>query len=161
MAEQVLHIGSYSGRVSILGVLHLLAVHHRRLRMIFHVEFQHVLVVDRVDDGVGVQGFGVLPLFVQLTAEDVGCGHHVALHIGGGVHAENRRACESEHNVVLEAVLDAPLHLAKLRAVALVEDEYEIPVQHFSLYLVFLQEARHLLYGGDDDVRGVTWLELT
>ena len=113
MAEQIAHVGLYALRVEVVGVLHLLALHGRHLRMIFHLEPQHVVVVDGIDDRVGMEGPGVVALVVDLTSEDVCRRHGLALHVAG-VHAENGRACEAEHDVFLEVAFDQLLHLSKL-----------------------------------------------
>ena len=85
---------------------------------VVHMKLQHVTVFDGVGDGVGV----------QLLPEDVPGGHvrgflAVHLHVAR-VLAENRRAGKAEQLRVGKELLDGPVILAKLRAVAFVEDQH-------------------------------------
>ncbi len=53
--------------------------------------------------------------------------------------------------VALEAAHDVVVHLSELRAVALVEDHHHM-LGIDGVRLVFLNEDRQFLYGGDDDM---------
>lgn len=85
--------------------------------VVIHVEAQHVAVVDGMGDGVGV----------ELFAEDVGGGDHAGLlpldGAVGGVLLEDRRAGEAKELGLRKELADGPVVLAKLGAVALVEDK--------------------------------------
>ena len=81
-------------------------------------ERQHVLVGDRVDDRVGV----------QLLAERLLGGPQLRVPAAAGVLGEDRRAGETEQVVPLERFRDRGVHVAELRAVALVEDDHDVPV---------------------------------
>ena len=103
----------------------------------------------------------MVSLFVQLSAKHICCSHHFALFTTG-IYSKNRSAGKAKHDVLLETLLNLFLHGAKLRAVALIKDENENLVKNLLLYQLFPQEARQLLYRGDDDVRIIaTGIELT
>ena len=105
---------------------------------VFQVEFQHVLVVDGVDDGVGVQA----------VAEDFDGGGAGA---ACGVLFEDGGAGEPEHAVLLEALLDGGVHAAELGAVAFVEDDgYALAVD--GVFGFGGDEVGQLVDGGDYDV---------
>ena len=80
-------------------------------------ERQHVLVGDRVDDRVRV----------QLVAERLLGGPQLRVAAARGVDGEDRRAGEAEQVVALERLGDRGVHVAELRAVALVEDDHDVP----------------------------------
>ena len=70
-----------------------------------------------------------------------------------GVLGEDRRAGEAEQVVALECLGDRGVHVAELGAVALVEDQHDVPVVD-RVALVLLDEPGELLDRGDDDPRG-------
>lgn len=107
-----------------------------RLLVVVHVELQDVPVFDGVIDGVGV----------QLTLEDVFRGlvaGFLAFDLNvAGVLVEDRCSGKPEQLRVGEVAFDGFVVLAKLRAVALVEDEDDAPVlEGFQLALVLLFPA--------------------
>ena len=160
MFKKIFHIQSYALGVEIVCVLHLLSIYHSRLRVVFYIEFQHILIVDGIDDGISVERFSMIALFVQLSAKHICSSHHFALFTTG-INSKYRGAGKAKHDVLLETLLNLFLHGAKLRAVALVKDENENLIKNLLLYQLFPQEARHLLYRGDDDVRIIaTGIEL-
>ena len=86
--------------------------------VVIDVEAKDVLILDRVCDGVGVE------LFLE---EVLGGskGSDVSLNqLDGRVVLKDRCASEAEELGVREELLDGPVVLAELRAMALVEDEY-------------------------------------
>jgi hypothetical protein len=95
------------------------------------VEAQDVAVLDGVGDGVGV----------ELLLEEVRRGAHGGLGVldllQGGIGLEDGRAGEAEELGLGEERFDGLVVLAKLRAVAFVEDEDDAFVlQRFELFLV-------------------------
>lgn len=113
-------------------------------------EGQDVPVVDRVDDGVGVQA---VPEHLLGGPEKPAA---------AGVLGEDRGAGEAEEVVVLERPADRGAHVAELAPVALVEDEDEVPAINL-MALVLADEPCELLDRRDDNLRlGVfqTLLEL-
>ena len=105
---------------------------------VFQVEFQHVLVVDGVNDGVGVQA----------VAEDFDGGGAGA---ACGVLFEDGGASEPEHAVLLEVLLDGGVHAAELGAVTFVEDDgYALAVD--GVFRFGGDEVGQLVDGGDHDV---------
>ena len=160
MIKKIFHIQSDALGVEIVCVLHLLAIYHSRLCVVFYIEFQHILIVDGIDDGISVERFSMIALFVQLSAKHICSSHHFSLFTTG-INSKNWGAGKAKHDVLLETLLNLFLHGAKLRAVALVKDENENLIKNLLLYQLFPQEARHLLYRGDDDVRIIaTGIEL-
>jgi hypothetical protein len=103
---------------------------------------QHVLVVDGIDDGVGV----------QLVAKGLRGGAPQRVAGGAGVLGKDGRAGEAEQVIALEHPGDFGVHVAELAAVAFVEDHHHMRVIHRVL-LVLGHEAGKLLDGGDDDAR--------
>ena len=90
----------------------------------------------------------MVALRVKLATKHISRGHCVALH-STCVYAEDRSACKAKHYVFIEVALYQFLHLAKLRAVTLVEDEHKRFIKHFLFYFFLSQQGGHLLYGGD------------
>ena len=122
---------------------------------VIDVELQDVLVFDGVGDRVGVQ------LFLEhVFGGDIGGLLALDFHLAGVV-AEDRRAGEAEELRVREKILDRLVVVAKLRAVAFVEDEDDALVaQRFQAFLVFalvgaVEGDTQFLDGGDDDLVGV------
>jgi len=104
-------------------------------------ERQHVLVRNRIDDAVGVQ-----PL-----AEGLLRGLPQRVSAATGVDREDRRAGEAKEVIALERPRDRPVHVAELRPVALVEDDYDVAVVD-RVPLVRRDEGRKLLDRRDNDL---------
>lgn len=138
-------------RLFTVDIMHLFVV-DIRLRLhrldIVHTEGQDILVVDRVNDRIGV----------QLVAKSLfGGGEMRILHMTG-VCGEDRRAGESEHMILFEVLDDRGVHIAELTAVALVKDDDDVLLIH-RMTLVLIDKGRELLDRGDDNPRVVV-LEL-
>ena len=103
-------------------------------------EGEHVLVGDGIDDRVGV----------QLVTEGLLSGPQLWVSATTGVDSEDGCAGEAEEVVVLEGLGDRGVHVAELRAVALIEDDHDMPVVD-RVALVRADERRQLLDRGDDD----------
>ena len=134
-----------------VDIMHLFVVDIRlclhRLDIV-HAEGQDILVVDRVNDRIGM----------QLVAEGLfGGGEMRILHMTG-VCGEDRRAGEAEHMILFEVLDDRGVHIAELTAVTLVKDDDDVLLIH-RMTLIFIDEGRELLDRGDDDPR-VLVLEL-
>ncbi len=130
---------------------------------VIDVEAQDVAVLDGVGDGVGV----------QLLLEQVRRGAHGGLGVldllQAGIGLEDGRAGEAEELRPGEERFDGLVVVAKLRAVAFVEDEDDALVcQGFELFLVAglavfaalavsIQCQAQLLDGGDDHLVGVVF----
>ncbi len=98
------------------------------------MEAQHVGVFNRVGDGVGVQ------LFLEQVFGGLELAFFTFELFGGGVLLEDGRAGEPEELGLGEEGLDGLVVVAKLRAVAFVEDEDDALVaQRFELFLVGLE----------------------
>ena len=134
-------------RLFTVDIMHLFIVDIRlclhRLDIV-HTEGQDILVVDRVNDRIGV----------QLIAEGLfGGGEMRILHMTG-VCGEDRRAGEAEHMILFEVLDDRGVHIAELTAVALVKDDDDVLLIH-RMTLVLIDEGRELLDRGDYDPRVV------
>ena len=92
-----------------LVILHVLLLLHGG--DVCHTEFQHVVVSDGIHDGVGM----------QTLAKNVFGGFQRTLARSGDVFHEDWRTGKTEEVVFLESLGDGGVHVAKLRAVALVE----------------------------------------
>ena len=123
-----------------LGVAH--DVGHLDRVDVVDAERQHVLVPDRVHDRVRV----------QLVAEGLRGGAQLDVPAGAGVGREDRCAREPEEVVVAEGLGDGRVHVPELAAVALVEDEDDVPGVDGVLAVV-PHEVGELLDRGDDDAR--------
>ena len=105
-------------------------------------EGEHVLVGDGVDDRVGV----------QLVAEGLLRRAQARAACGARVRREDRRPGEAEQVVALEGAGDGGVHIAELGAVALVEDDDDMPVEDgVALVGGRVDEGRELLDRRDDD----------
>ena len=115
---------------------------------IVHAEGQNILVIDRVNDRIGV----------QLIAEGLFSGGEMRILHVTGVCGEDRRAGEAEHMILFEVLDDRGVHIAELAAVAFVKDDDDMLLIH-RMTLVLIDEGRELLDCRDDDPRVVV-LEL-
>ena len=119
-----------------------IAVHVHGLDIV-HAEGQDIFVIDGIDNGVGM----------ELVAEGLFGGGVVRIaHGGTRIERENRRAGEAEHVVLSKVLHDGGVHVAKLAAVALVEDDDDLLVID-RMTGVLLNEGRELLNRRDNDMR--------
>ena len=121
-----------------LTVFHLFFLFHRAY--VIHTERQHIVVADGVDDGIGMQFF-TKGIFGGL--DDTGASGHIL--------DEDGRTCESKEIVFLETLDDELVHIAELRAVALVEDHHDFLMVDVAIR-VLLDVARQFLYRRDDNL---------
>ncbi len=108
-------------------------------------EAQHVLVCNRVRDDV----------FVQAFCEQI-FGRTLTMFVLGGILREDRRAREAEHLRRFKELSDRLVCLAKLAAVAFIENENDpLPAQIIQLTcMVFARDGRvQLLDRGHDQGR--------
>ena len=115
---------------------------------VFDAEGEDIFIADGVDDRVGV----------ELVAERLSGGFEVGAAAGTGVFGGDRRSGESEDVIFPERAGDCLVHIAELRAVALVEDDDEM-ARIDLVILLFLDEDRKFLDRGDDDA-GIRIFEL-
>ena len=108
---------------------------------VIHTEWQHILVVDGINDGVGV----------QLVAERLRRGEIAWISGASCVDCKNRRSCKAEQVVLFEIVNNGLVHITELAAVALVKDDYNTLLVDL-MPRIFLDEGRQLLDGGNDDM---------
>ena len=108
---------------------------------VVHTERQHILVVDSIHDGVGV----------QLIAERLRCGEIAWIGGASCVDCKNRRSSKAEQVVLFEIVNNGLVHITELAAVALVKDDHNMLLVDF-MPRIFLDEGRQLLDGGNDDM---------
>ena len=96
---------------------------------IIDAERQHVLIVDGIHDGVGM----------QLVAKRLLGGLHADVASRAGVLGKDGRTCKTKQMVFLEMVGNGFVHLAEIAAVALVEDDHHLLLKD-GMVLVFLNE---------------------
>ena len=108
---------------------------------VIHTEWQHILVVDGIHDGVGV----------QLVAERLRRGEIAWISGASCVDCKNRRSCKSEQVVLFEIVDNGLMHITELAAVALVKDDHNVLLVDL-MPRIFLDEGRQLLDCGNDDM---------
>ena len=127
-----------------VDIPNLLVIHVRlcvhRLDVV-HTERQHILVVDGIHDGVGV----------QLVAERLRRGEIAWISGASCVDCKNRRSCKAEQVVLFEIVNNGLVHITELAAVALVKDDHNMLLVDL-MPRIFLDESRQLLDGSNDDM---------
>ena len=109
---------------------------------VVHTERQHILVVDGIHDGVGV----------QLIAERLRCGKITWVSRSSCIGRKNRGSCEAKQMILLEILDDCLVHIAELATVALVKDDHNVLLVDLMPW-IFLDKGRQLLDGGNDDMR--------
>ena len=109
--------------------------------VVVHTERQHVLVVDSVDDGVGV----------QLVSEGLLGSTQLRIARASTVGREDGRTGEAEEVVTLESAGDVGVHVTELGAVTLVEDDDDVLVVDV-VVVVVANENTELLDRRDDDL---------
>ena len=77
---------------------------HAHRRTVVHVESEHVLISDGIDDGIGMQGLGGLAVLIGLSTKQLGGGG--IFTASTGIHGEDRRARKTKHHVFLHAFGD-------------------------------------------------------
>ena len=107
---------------------------------IVDAERENVAVIDRVHNRVGV----------ELLSEGLRRGQHRQVVSLGRISRKNRRAGKAEQVIVSERLDDFRVHISKLAAVALVEDDDAMLVEHL-MPLVLSYEVVQLLNRGNDD----------
>ena len=108
---------------------------------VVHTERQHILVVDGIHDGVGV----------QLVAERLRRGKITWVSRSSCVDCKNRRSSKAEQVVLFEIVDNGLVHITELAAVALVKDNHNVLLVDL-MPRIFLDEGRQFLDGGNDDM---------
>ena len=108
---------------------------------VIHTEWQHILVVDGINDGVGV----------QLVAERLRRGEIARIGGASCIDCKNRRSGKAEQVVLFEIVDNGLVHITELAAVALVKDNHNVLLVDL-MPRIFLDEGRQLLDGGNDDM---------
>ena len=108
---------------------------------VIYTEWQHILVVDGINDGVGV----------QLVAERLRRGEIAWISGTSCVDCKNRRSSKAEQVVLFEIVDNGLMHITELAAVALVKDDHNMLLVDL-MPRIFLDEGRQLLDGGNDDM---------
>ena len=109
---------------------------------VIHTEWQHILVVDGIHDGISV----------QLVAKGLCRGKITRIHRSACVGRKNRCACETKQMVLLEILDDCLVHITELAAVALVKDDHNVLLIDLVSRILF-DEGRQFLDGGNDDMR--------
>lgn len=107
---------------------------------VVHPEGEHILVIDGVDNGVGV----------ELIPKGLLCGQEPPRGRAGGVDGEDGGAGEAENVILLEVLDNGLVHVTELAPVALVKDHHHMLLID-RVAGVFLDEGGQLLNGGDDD----------
>ena len=107
---------------------------------IVNTERQHVLVIDGIHDGVGM----------QLITKSLLCGAQNGVLAYTGIHSEDRRAGEAEQMILFEVFGDGNMHITKLTAVALVEDDNNALVKN-TVDGILLDEGGELLDSSNND----------
>ena len=108
---------------------------------VIHTERQHILVVDGIHDGVGV----------QLVTERLCCGEVTRISGASRVDCKNRCSGKSKQMVFFEVVNNSLVHITELAAVALVKDDHNVLLVDL-MPRIFLDEGRQLLDRGNDDM---------
>ena len=108
---------------------------------VIHTERQHILVIDGIHDGVGV----------QLIAERLRCGEIAWIGGASCIGRKNWGACEAKQMILLEILDDCLVHITELAAVTLVKDDYNVLLVNF-MPRILLDEGRQFLDGGNDDM---------
>ena len=170
MLEDILTHNPYSSRIvqSLIRINtpHLFSVHvalHAHRRTVVHMERQHVLVSDGIDDGIGMQSLCRLAVLVRFSAKQL-C-RRLILTSRTCIDGEDGCSREAKHHVFLDPLGDDGMHIAKLASVALVEYQHDILFgQNLAQFLVLvpevgLHQVRQFLDGRDDD-GGVIILDL-
>ena len=115
---------------------------------IFHTEGKHILVSDGINNGIGV----------QLVAKRLCGGLQVGMGIAAGVLWEDGCAGEAKDVIFLELLDYCLVHIAKLRAVALIKDEHDVLLIGLKLGILLDKCGEFLNCGYYDTALGVLQL---
>ena len=107
---------------------------------VIDAERKHVFVVDRVDDGIGM----------ELIAERLLGRFKIRIFPRSGIDGEDGRSGEPEKIVLLEIAGDRQVHIAELTAVTFVEDKDD-PTLIDGMIGILLDKGREFLDRGNDD----------
>ena len=125
---------------------------------VVHPEGQHIVIVDGIHDGVGVERPHRVALFVRFPAEKLSGGFHTALAAGWGVDRKDGRAGKAEQMILFEMGNHGLVHIPELAAVTFVKYHHHMALVD-RVGGIFLDEGGQLLDGSDDDA-GVWVLQL-
>ena len=109
---------------------------------VIHTERQNIFIVDGIYNGIAM----------ELVAESLFRCKNIRPGCGCGIKRKNRSAGEAKHIVLLEALHDGGMHIPKLAAVALIEDNNNLPGINLMVFVLF-DESGQFLNGRDDDMR--------
>ena len=103
-----------------------------------------------------MQGPCVVASFVRLTTKHLCRCPQLGVCTGSCILCKDGGASKTKHHVFLERATYHLLHIAKLRTVALVEDDHHLLLHHLLQHFIFsknsgLHQICQFLYGGDDD----------
>ena len=87
---------------------------------------------------------------MQLISEGLFRRKHFRISHCACIGRKNRRACEAKDMVLLKVFDDCGVHITKLTAVALVEDNHDMLLINLVPF-VLVHEGGELLDGGNDD----------
>ena len=108
---------------------------------VVYTEREYVLIIDGIDDGIGM----------QLVAKSLLGGEVLGIGSGPCVCGEDRCASKAEHIVFLKTLHNGVVHITKLAAMTLIEDNNNLAAVDLMI-LVFLDEGGQLLDGRNDDM---------
>ena len=107
---------------------------------VIHPEGQNILVIDSIHDGIGM----------ELVAKRLLRGAELGIPVRTAVDRKNRSPGKAEQMVLLEVLYDSRVHITKLAAMTLIEDDDDV-LRIYLVPLVLLDEGRQFLNGRDDD----------
>ena len=107
---------------------------------VIHPEGQNILVIDSIHDGIGM----------ELVSKCLLRGAELGIPVGAAVDRKNRSSGKAEKMIFLEVLYDSRMHITKLTAMALIEDDDDV-LRIYLVPLVLLDEGRQFLNGRDDD----------
>ena len=87
---------------------------------------------------------------MQLISEGLFRRKHLRISHCACIGRKNRRASEAKDMILLKVFDDCGMHIAKLTAVALVEDDHDMLLINL-VPLILVYEGGELLNGGNDD----------
>ena len=88
---------------------------------------------------------------MELVPEGLFCCKELRVPDCAGISRKNRGAGESKQMVLLEALYDSRVHIAKLAAVAFIEDDHDMLLIYI-MDRILLDEGGELLNRSDDDM---------
>ena len=154
-------------RLVLVDAPYLFALHialHLHRALIVHMEAQHILIPDGIDDRIGMQGARRFTLIVGFASKQLSRRRVLAAFMR--IDRKDRCTSEAKHQILLESFGNILAHIPELTSVTLVEYQHDVLfLQHLAQFLVVVIElgfhqVRQLLDCRDDDVTVVT-LQLT